>query len=291
MLMQEWIRLRDEMHSKQDLTRLAQQYPQHSYDTLRAMHEQLFQRQVSRNYYLLRQHGHDFIRTYQCGDKSLIQIAHDYNLTPVMVARRVLQLIDPSLTSASTRKKIPDKRKITRMLRDPSTIVDEGLRLQVDACVQADDLFGPNVDRTHAVLGLEYEALLIQYIENLKFQFETENDLRRRSSYKTPDVLLRVPVAFHGHVVCWIDSKAKFADEYTLKKDYTDSLSSYVGRFGPGMVVYWFGFVSDCDCPMTQDDGVLLVDQFPNHQFIHTLPGTQLSPSSMHTRPWVIKPS
>lgn len=279
MLMQEWIHLRDQMHSKHDLCRLAQTYPQHSYDTLFAMFEQLFQRQTSRNFYLLRQHGYDFVRLFEQREKTLIEIAEHYNLTPVMVARRVLEI-----TYSNRNRGHPsrlDKRKITNFLRDPTTIPSQPLCKQVIQCIHADDLFGPNIDRTRAVLGLEYENLLLDHISSLRLEFETEHDLRQRSSFKTPDILLRVPVAFHGKVVCWIDSKAKFADEYTLKKDYSDSVSSYVGRFGPGMVVYWFGFITDCvDCPMLQDDGVLVVDGFPRNDQIVMLPGSQLPASS-----------
>lgn len=314
--MKEWLHLRDQMGSKQDLHRLALAHPQHSYDTLFAMFEQLFQRQISRNFYLLRQHGYEFVRLFQRGESTLIEIAHRHNLTPVMVARRVLEIVlfsnnnnnnnknknnnknnnsnnsnNNKATNSSSNKNNNnnqhhqpsrlDKRKITKYLRDPSTIPSQPLRNQVIQCIHADDLFGPNIDRTRAVLGLEYESLLLDHVSALGLEYETEHDLRQRSSFKTPDVLLRVPVAFHDKVVCWIDSKGKFADEYTLKKDYSDSVSSYVGRFGPGMVIYWFGFVSDCvDCPMLQDDGILVVDAFPHTSHTVMLPGSQLSPSA-----------
>lgn len=304
MLMKEWLHLRDQMRSKQDLHRLALAHPEHSYDTLFAMFEQLFQRQISRNFYLLRQHGYEFVRLFKRGETTLIEIAHRHNLTPVMVARRVLEIVlfnnnnnnnnHNKATNNNSDKNNDhsrhhhqpsrlDKRKITKYLRDPSTIPSQPLRNQVIQCIHADDLFGPNIDRTRAVLGLEYESLLLDHVSALGLEYETEHDLRQRSSFKTPDVLLRVPVAFHDKVVCWIDSKAKFADEYTLKKDYSDSVSSYVGRFGPGMVVYWFGFVSDCvDCPMLQDDGILVVDAFPHTSHTVMLPGSQL-PSSAST--------
>lgn len=32
-------------------------------------------------------------------------------------------------------------------------------------------------------------------------------------------------------------------------------------RFGPGMVIYWFGFIDELDC--NRERGILLKDDFP----------------------------
>jgi len=32
-------------------------------------------------------------------------------------------------------------------------------------------------------------------------------------------------------------------------------------RFGPGMVIYWFGFIDELDC--FRDRGIILKDDFP----------------------------
>ena len=34
-------------------------------------------------------------------------------------------------------------------------------------------------------------------------------------------------------------------------------------RFGPGMVIYWFGFIDELDC--NRDKGIILADQFPSN--------------------------
>lgn len=262
MLMHEWCRLREEIRSKDDVTRIAIANPRYPYETLRALFEQLCTRHVSRNFYLVRQHGAGFVKRYRAGT-SIVAISNSVGLSPVIVARRIMEL---TLNV--------DRSKLNYFLRNPSEIPDARLKSQVSICVQVDDLNGPNVDRIRAATGAEYEYLLLDFVRNLRVEFETEDDLRLRHSYRTPDILFRVPVSIQGRVVWWIDSKAKFADEYVLNKDYTDSVSSYVGRFGMGCVIYWFGFIEDCDCPMLNDSGVLILDHFP--ESVVVLPGAQL---------------
>ncbi|GIL43495.1 hypothetical protein Vafri_956, partial [Volvox africanus] len=74
-----------------------------------------------------------------------------------------------------------------------------------------------------------------------------------------------VPVAVRScsgseHLVCWVDSKATFGDPRTHLKQVEEQYCTYVNRYGPGMVIYWFGFVED----LNNDPQVLLCDDFPD---------------------------
>ena len=35
----------------------------------------------------------------------------------------------------------------------------------------------------------------------------------------------------------------------------------FIHRFGPGMVIYWFGFIDELDC--NRERGIILKDDFP----------------------------
>lgn len=269
MLQSEYDRLARTLRTREDVAAAAAAGP-HTHETLLELYAQAYVRQQVRSVYLVKRHGAEFVRRFDRGG-SLLDAAEWVNLSPTMVARRFLEL-----------KLGASRQAVTRMLREPARcIADPRVRAAVVECVESDEHHGPQMDRQRGVAGVEGEFVLMERLRNLGLQFETEHDLRARGTHKTPDVLLCVPVAFAGRTVCWIDSKAKFGDEYYLRKDYTDAVSSYVGRFGPGMVVYWSGFISDCDAPMLNDSGVLVVDRVPDD--IVMLPGTAV-PSTVEDR-------
>ncbi|KAK3537163.1 hypothetical protein QTP70_002606 [Hemibagrus guttatus] len=46
-------------------------------------------------------------------------------------------------------------------------------------------------------------------------------------------------------------------------------LCSATARFGPGLVIYWYGFIAELDCQ--RDRGILLKDCFPSDIAASTL--------------------
>lgn len=48
-----------------------------------------------------------------------------------------------------------------------------------------------------------------------------------------------------------------------------DQFTKYVNRYGPGMVVYWFGFVDELQ---EGESSLILVDSFPSAEDIVQLP-------------------
>ncbi|CAG5866573.1 unnamed protein product [Menidia menidia] len=110
-----------------------------------------------------------------------------------------------------------------------------------------------------------------------------ENQLRTRGYDKTPDIILEVPIgkylyykcqrfskmtklltaatSVEGHIVHWIESKASFGDDHSHRTYLDEQFWSYWNRFGPGLVIYWYGFIEELDCQ--RDRGILLKDSFP----------------------------
>ena len=48
-----------------------------------------------------------------------------------------------------------------------------------------------------------------------------------------------------------------------------EQFSKYVNRYGPGMVIYWFGFVDDLQ---DANSDLVLVDKFPSREDMTQLP-------------------
>lgn len=75
-----------------------------------------------------------------------------------------------------------------------------------------------------------------------------------------------------AHVVAWIDSKATFGDDRTHSLQLEAQYRTYVNRYGPGLVIYWFGFIADL---ADADEELLLADDFPPLHHIQQLQGLE----------------
>ena len=121
--------------------------------------------------------------------------------------------------------------------------------------------------------------MVFYYSLPIGIPFETETDLRGRGTSRTPDILLSCPMGVlvpkadgtgkEWKIICWIDSKvrthgkriprlhslhllslidtsldycqAMFGDVSTHQTSVLPQAEAYVHRYGPGMVLYWFG--------------------------------------------------
>jgi hypothetical protein len=78
----------------------------------------------------------------------------------------------------------------------------------------------------HACNADHTQALLEARLRAVDIAFRGEEELRAEGQAKTPDVKLEVPIAVHGRLVHWMDSKASFCDDWTYK---TKGLEQFQG--------------------------------------------------------------
>lgn len=147
------------------------------------------------------------------------------------------------------------------------------LQGEITDCVLVDSICGPSSDAARREAGVEFESKLYACLQDRGVSFWTEDDLRDRQFFKTPDALLRVPIAVGGNVICWIDSKATFCDKRSHRKLLEDQYDSYVNRFGPGLVIYWHGYLKSVEA--MKNDFVLVMDSFPQNEEITRLPSLE----------------
>lgn len=63
-------------------------------------------------------------------------------------------------------------------------------------------------------------------------------------------------------MICWIDSKALYGDVDTHTNSVLPQVESYIHRFGPGLIVYWFGHAPLSRLGDSHGD-VMIVDDLP----------------------------
>ena len=114
--------------------------------------------------------------------------------------------------------------------------------------------------------------ILAKILRDHNICYQTEEVLRAKGFDKTPDFKLESPISINEKVINWVESKASFGD-YTSHQQYYDNQSKgYVNRFGPGLVIYWFGYINDLSEKSNQ---ILINDHFPSN-FISINIDTQL---------------
>ncbi|XP_053553926.1 CDAN1-interacting nuclease 1 isoform X2 [Bombina bombina] len=192
------------------------------------------------------------------GSPVLLDLANEVDFSPALMARTILERSLKDQDGLT-----PTKPILNSMLRDPSLIPDPVLANQVYQCIINDCCNGPLVDCIKHSVGFEHEVLLREKLVERNLAFLDEDQLRVKGYDKTPDFILEVPVAVDGHVIHWIESKASFGDESSHRTYLQDQFWSYWNRFGPGLVIYWYGFIEELDC--NRQRGILLSDEFPSN--------------------------
>ncbi|RLN89620.1 hypothetical protein BBJ28_00014457 [Nothophytophthora sp. Chile5] len=213
--------------------------------------------------------------------ESICRIAQSVDFSPCMMARLLLEakygwskttisnmfqeaMKDEAASGETTQMQLhsdePNRRGLSE--REYTRILTE-----IRACIAEDAYCSPLADRIRHNMGVEYEYLLLETLRNRRLVFESEDMLREKGLSKTPDVRLLLPIGVPDpknggqlHVVHWIDSKAMFGDRHTHETENASQLQGYVNRYGPGMVIYWFGHVAQ----LRSDSDVFITDSFPD---------------------------
>lgn len=222
------LRVREDIDRLHDSTGLER-------ELLLIIYQQKVSRDATRRYYKVKARVPKIHREWKSG-KPLLRIAHEHGFPPVLMAYLVL-----------LEGKVP-RKQFWKYVRDPSTVRDPRLRREIKDLIKNDLVYAPEANERQAERGREGEELLYNWLDDLGVGYKTENDLRQISQ-KTPDALLDKPLKFDGQEIRWIESKANFGDHKEINRNLRKQLIPYTQLFGPGLVVYWYGYVSDAKTP------------------------------------------
>nr|SVE88778.1 EOG090X0A0V [Daphnia sinensis]SVE90022.1 EOG090X0A0V [Daphnia sinensis]SVE90651.1 EOG090X0A0V [Daphnia sinensis] len=192
----------------------------------------------------------------------LLRLSDEVGLTPALLARSIIER-----HYQRDDKSKPAKLLVSTLMKNTALIDDRDLAFETYLCLLEDDEYGPIAEATKQSRGYEYEIYLRMELENCKVSFLHEDHLRMKGYDKTPDIKLEIPVAVDGQVINWIESKALFGDEEVHRGYLKDQLYSYWNRFGPGLVIYWFGYVEDLE-KIHQNRIILIRDALPRNMVL-----------------------
>lgn len=188
--------------------------------------------------------------------KVLLKMAIDLDISPISFVRIILSEAYLDLP----------KPELSNMIRNFDLIPDPKLSLNVCHCVINDNQEGAVADVARRCIGEEYEIRLKELARKAGMVFYDEGDLRREGYDKTPDLKMAVPFLYKGKVVNWIESKALFGNHEAHKRYLSEQLTSYVNRFGPGIVIYWLGYIEDIKYYKENEDHITILNSFPDFE-------------------------
>jgi len=193
--------------------------------------------------------------------------AAQLNPRPAVISCELDDLASPTTAYA----KEPAVTNPVKLFREPALIQDTLLQANVKYCHQSDTFGSPEMDKARNDIGLRYEMILEKALEATNIAYMNETVMRRMGYAKTPDIVLLEPMAIESSsgpiVIKWIESKAWFGDPESHAVYLRDQYWPYHNRFGPGLVIYWFGFVEEMVSSHYRK-GIAVMDSFPSSESI-----------------------
>eukprot|EP00090_Calanus_glacialis_P004886 TRINITY_DN13672_c0_g1_i2.p1 TRINITY_DN13672_c0_g1~~TRINITY_DN13672_c0_g1_i2.p1 ORF type:complete len:316 (-),score=126.20 TRINITY_DN13672_c0_g1_i2:21-929(-) len=257
------------------LTELVEEFPKVRKESVRSILSQEHQKHIKKGFKACNNEGRK-AAVYRSVKQSIadgqpggaiVRLAQDAGDSSALTARIVLEEYLTENTEIALKPgeyKDQALKSQTSMLMKDTTLIEDGkLAMEIFLANIKDDSYGPVAEAIKHSIGEEHEQKLKDCLTKLDIPFSDENVLRGQGYDKTPDIKLEVPIAVDGHIINWIESKALFGDPEAHQGYLRDQFWSYMNRFGPGMVIYWFGYINQLDT--NRSAGIILTDHFPTN--------------------------
>lgn len=198
-------------------------------------------RVVKKRAFIMKRDSAKMLREWN-GGRSFVEIAEARELPPILVAKTIFE------------EHGTPRKTFWEYVKDPSKLNSEVTAKELAEARDTDLVYSPEAEHRAVERGKWGEGLLWEWLDAQGISYKTEAD--RKGEGKTPDCLLDEPMMFKGEKICWIESKASFGDATEFKYNCSHQLIPYTELFGPGVVVYWTGFVDGLSTP----DGIRIED-------------------------------
>jgi len=193
------------------------------------------------------QHKLEFYYRRWLRGESFVKIANELEFSPILFASFIL-----------IKKKGIGRKQFNEALRDTKLIRDPRVKKEIEECIKEDFVYSPWAYDIQKKNGEEGERKGAEWLDKKKIPYLTEKDNKEMNHHhKTPDFLFEHPQDINGFKANWIESKSMFGDDREVKRQFNKQLGPYLKYFGPGIVVYWYGFIDD----ITLGDKIKIVDE------------------------------
>jgi len=226
MLKSEYEFIYGKLESPKDIEELSKKY---SKEMLFNILARKIVRSTTKDFYIIKNKKSKLFARWMQGE-SFLQIANSINFPPVLTAKFILE-----------RMGLP-KRQINLCINSPEKVQIKRIKKEMEEVVKQDFIYAPWANKMQLENGRRAEGKIREWLEGKGIKFLTEKQCKKNHK-KTPDFLLEKEIEIEGKKINWIESKASFGDEKEIKKDCRKQLTPYVENFGPGLVVYWYGFI------------------------------------------------
>ena len=199
-----------------------------------------------KKYYPIQHKLEYYYRRWQRGE-SFSKIAEELQFSSILLASFLL-----------IKKKGFSRKTFNEALRKPALIKDPRIRKEIEECIKEDFVYAPWAYDIQKKNGEEGERRGAEWLDKRKIHYMTEKDNKEMNHHhKTPDFLFEHPQNINGFKANWIESKAMFGDDREIRRQFKKQLGPYLKYFGPGIVVYWYGFIDD----ITLGKDIKIVDE------------------------------
>jgi len=200
-------------------------------ELLLVVYTQRVVRDATSRFYLVKRHARRMFQNWKHG-MPLVGLAHEFHFPAVLTAMIVME------------ENRISKKQFWRYLTNVEGIRDTRLREEFRDVLKEDIVYSPEGAARQFARGRWGEAQLQKWLDGQGILYQSEEELRPLYT-KTPDALLASPIRLNGGEKFWFESKATFGDPVEIRRHVRRQLKPYSELFGPGLVVYWFGYVED----------------------------------------------
>jgi len=198
-------------------------------DMLLSMFTQKTTREVKKRFYVVKQNAGRMLKEWKQGH-TLLEISEKWRFAPILTAMFIF------LEDGASRK------EFWEYINEPDIATNKDLRNEIIEIRKADLVYSPEANEIQRQRGIWGESLLHEWLDGQDITYRTEEDLRGVYD-KTPDALLSEPMTYNGKKINWVESKASFGDDTEFRFNSKKQLVPYTNLFGPGVVVYWLGYL------------------------------------------------